>query len=78
MVAREVEGLPHDLERANLNGPIIELEVIRRVNPKYGETCTAKLWTDSAEVVKRCQEERVSMLSSQSSAWNVHMLLKQD
>ena len=75
MTSREVRGYPHDSGRAELDGPILALEVLKRIEEVYGETCEVKLWTDSAEVVGVSKRDKLKLLPSRSCVRNADMLL---
>lgn len=61
-----------------MDGPILALEVLQKVEWRYGEVCTSNLWTDSDEVVGIYQLQCMSMLPSRSFSRNADMLLKRD
>ena len=75
MISREVKGYPHDSGRAELDGPVMALEVLKKIEDDYGETCDAKLWIDNAEVVELSRCDRLKLLPSRSCGRNVDMLL---
>ena len=75
MISREVKGYPHDLGRAELDGTVLALELLKKIEEEYGETFEAKLSIDNAEVVEVSRCDRLKLLPSRSCGRNVDMLL---
>ena len=66
ILTKRVEGLPHDSGRAEMEGPILAMQVLTQVRDEYGLMCKTRLGCNNAEVVGRWKEKKMNMLPSKS------------
>ena len=76
MIAASVQGLPHDLGRAEMLGPVIVMETLIEVREEYGITGEVDVWSNSAESVGFSESPRVANLPSRSCARNIDLKLR--
>ena len=60
MVVKDVRGYPHDSGRAELEGPVLAIETLCRLEEEYGLRSNTTLWCDNAEVVQKWAGRGVS------------------
>ena len=78
MLTREVRGLPHNSGRAELDGPMLALQVLGQVKEKYGIECKARIGCDSAEVVTKWKNADISKIPSKCCSRNMDMWLRKE
>ena len=78
MMTRTVRGLPHDSGRAELDGPLLAMQVLGQIKQEYGIECKVRLGCDNAEVVAKWNNTRVNKLPSKCCSRNMDMLLRKE